>query len=186
MDKDEQINTLARQLEASKEETIRQHSLYQDAFYKVEQLERQLAEVHAVIDAKCRLDNQRVEAATQASHELREAQQRIESLRDERRLPVRDVVRAEIGRRWPAIARRKIFEQLDTRTFCRAKRGDPEPGAEHVVQMFLFDVVVFALTGDLHAKRVPIKAQRCVGVVDDDCGVVDPEKHVLRCLMPFR
>ena len=114
------------------------------------------------------------------------AQQRIESLRDQRRLPVSNIVRAEIARRRPAVARRKIFKQLDTWTFCRPKRGDPEPGAEHVVQMFLFDVVVFALTGDLHSERVPIKAQRCVGVVDDDCGVIDPEEHVLRCLMPFR
>ena len=34
----------------------------------------------------------------------------------------------------------------------RAQRGDPQPRAEHVVQVFLLDVVVLALAGDLHPQ----------------------------------
>ena len=42
--------------------------------------------------------------------------------------------------------------------FARAERGDPQPRAEHVVQVFLLDVVVLALAGDLHAERVAVEA----------------------------
>ena len=57
-----------------------------------------------------------------------EAQQRIESLRDERRLPVRDVVRVEIRRRRPAIARRKIFSNVAVS--ARARANDEERSGE--------------------------------------------------------
>ena len=49
--------------------------------------------------------------------------------------------------------------------------------AEHVVQMFLLDVVVLALAGDLQPERVAVEAERRVGVVDHDGGVIDPEEH---------
>ena len=57
------------------------------------------------------------------------------------------------------------------------KRRDAQPGAEHVVQVLLLDVVVLALAGDLQAERVAIEAQRRVGVVDDDRRVIDAEEQ---------
>ena len=61
---------------------------------------------------------------------------------------------------------------------CAApQRRDPQPRAEHVVQVLLLDVVVLALAGDLQPERVAIEAQASVGVVDDDRGVVDAEKQ---------
>ena len=86
-----------------------------------------------------------------------EAQQGIEPFRNQRRLPVSNIVRVEIAWSRPAVARCQVFKQFDTWTLWRPKRGDPEPGAEHIVQMFLFDVIVFALAGDLHSERVPVE-----------------------------
>ena len=52
--------------------------------------------------------------------------------------------------------------------------------------MLLLDVVVLALAGDLHPERVAIEAQRSVGVVHHDGGVIDAEEDPLGRVVPPR
>jgi len=78
-----------------------------------------------------------------------EAHERIKRFQHQGRLPVRDVVRAEIGRGGPAVARRQILEQFDAGPLACAKRRNSKPGTEYVIQMLLLDVVVLAFASDL-------------------------------------
>ena len=116
----------------------------------------------------------------------REREQRLEPFRRQRRLPMSDVVRVKIDGCRPAIARREIFKELNARSLSRAQRGDSKSRAEYVVQVFLFDVVVLAFAGNLHAERVAIEAQRSIRVVDHDRRVIDPHEQSPRGFVPSR
>ena len=64
--------------------------------------------------------------------------------------------------------------------------GDPQPRAEHVVEMLLLVSVVLALSGDLEAQGVPIELQAGLCIADDDGGMVDPQEQSVHRAMPFR
>ena len=118
-----------------------------------------------------------------------QTQHAIEALRDQRRLPVRDVVGTEIAWRWPG--HRAVRDTREAR--CPDPRGPQrrytQARAEHVVQVLLLGVVVLAFAGNGHAERVAVERQRRVRVVDDDRRVVDAEKQrdpsSLPLLQPF-
>ena len=62
-------------------------------------------------------------------------------------LPVDEVVGPFL--RWirPTITRRQVLKKLDTWTRRGPQRGDVEARTENVVQMLLFDAVIFAFSG---------------------------------------
>ena len=107
----------------------------------------------------------------------RQGQQRIEPL-GRPASSASERCRSRADRPAPA-GRRAARDTRATRSPARGRsqRRDPQPRAEHVVQMLLLDVVVLALAGDLHAERVAIEAQRGVRVVDHDRRVIDAEKQ---------
>ena len=89
----------------------------------------------------------------------RQRQQRIERGRGQRGLPVADVVGALIGGGRTSVTRCQVLQQLDAGPVLRAQRRDPEPRAENVVEVFLLDVVVLALSRNGETERVAIEAQ---------------------------
>src|SRR5688572_32732369 len=60
-------------------------------------------------------------------------------------LPVDQIVGAGVTREWAAVAWRQVLEKLDPRPVTGAERGDPDPRARHVVELFLLRPVILAL-----------------------------------------
>ena len=59
-------------------------------------------------------------------------------------------------------------------------------GAEHIIEVFLFCSVVFALSGNPRTEQIAVKLEACICVRDGDGRVIDPEKQVASAAMPFR
>ena len=79
-----------------------------------------------------------------------------------------------------------MYSRSDTRSAGGTQRGDPQPGAENLVEMFLLDAVVLRATRELQAERVAIELETAFGVADHNRGVVYPEKESIGRLLPAR
>jgi len=70
---------------------------------------------------------------------------------------VTDVVGALIGGGCTSVAWCQVLQQLDARPARRAQCRDPQPRAEDVVEVFLLDVVVLALSRDGETEPMSIR-----------------------------
>ena len=91
-------------------------------------------------------------------------------------VPTPKVVGLRIDRRWAAGARGQVFEQFNSRSRSGAQRRDTQPRAEHVVQSFLLDALIFAAPCDPEAVRVAVIPQARIRVGYHDRGMVYAEK----------
>ena len=85
-----------------------------------------------------------------------------------RRLPVYEIVRMLVRGHGTAVARREIFEQLDSRPRAGAQRGDAQVGAEHGVEVLLFRAPVLARSGDAQPQRIAIIGRDLTPSLDED------------------
>src|SRR5829696_5760629 len=92
-------------------------------------------------------------------------------------MPKHEVARLGVIRQRTPSRRRDVFEKLDSRPTRGAQRGDAEPRAENLIEMFLLCAVVLGVACDNHAERAAIKLKALVRVTDDDGRVVDAEKQ---------
>src|SRR4051812_46645077 len=74
-------------------------------------------------------------------------------------LPVDEIVGVLFHWIRAAVARRQIFQELDSRTRSCVKRSDAQPRSEYVVQAFLLRTVVLAFAADLEAENIAIESQ---------------------------
>jgi len=98
---------------------------------------------------------------------------------------MREVVGLEIDWRRPAVTRREVFQQFDSRTCRRTERRDLEPRTEHVVQVLLLDAIVLRAASDAEAKPITIVTKRSIGVARHDRRVIDTEKESILALPPL-
>src|SRR5258706_15088456 len=100
-------------------------------------------------------------------------------------VPKHEIACSRIPRQWTPTRWGDVFKELDAGSTLRSQRGDAEPSAKHLIQVFLFRAVVLSATGDTHPEQISVKREAPLRVADDDGGVVDAEEEVGRRLLPL-
>src|SRR5438477_11801939 len=77
-------------------------------------------------------------------------------------LPVNQVVSLLLRRKRAPIARRQVFEELNSRTRAGSQRGDVQAGAKDIIEPLLLGTVVLTLPSHFHAEAIPIELQTCL------------------------
>src|SRR5262245_47246505 len=111
---------------------------------------------------------------------------RLQITRDERGLPVHQVVGAGIGRERAPVAWRQIFQAFTARAGGGPERRNPQTRPEDVVQVLLFRAIVLTLTYHCESKSIPVKFQTVFRIAHDNGGMINAEEELLWRAMPFR
>ena len=115
--------------------------------------------------------------------------QTVESDAHKTRLPMPEIVGLSIVRKRFTVARRQILQELDADTRLRGlQTRDAQSRPTDIVQVFLFDAVIFTFPGNLHLQQITIKFKASLRVLNDNRGVVNAEKQfafVSRQFVPF-
>ena len=100
-------------------------------------------------------------------------------------MPAPKIVAMRIDGCGSSRARRNVFEQFDAGPGGGTKCGDAQTRAEDVVQTFMLDAIVLAVTRDTQAEGVAVATEAGVGVSDDGGVVGAAGNPPIRFALPF-
>ena len=90
-----------------------------------------------------------------------------------------------VGRKRPTVARRQVFEHLDSWAGGASQGSNSQLRSENIVQVLLLGSVIVTFTNHLHSEQVSIEMQTGFGIGYSDCSVVNSQEKPVGCAMPF-
>jgi len=97
-----------------------------------------------------------------------------------------EVIGSGVGRVRSAASGRQVLQEFDARAGPQSQPRDPETRALDVVEPFLLEAEVPALSGHGKPQEIAVEAEAPLGVRHDDGRVVDAEKEAGRRRLPAR